>query len=397
MQVKFHSFNSIARILVNVEFHYNIKNLKDKNQDISKMLSFAEIDYNEHEKFSRVIHQAPNRNWIEQYLDLVQELLNFTGLEDSDPRLVLSIPQSGSQTHQLSVTINRRYVLTAFRYGKPVTGFIVPFDFEQLAELRASSVHWWKFEALPGEQEGETPYFIRCEGLPQEVLTSEQRRLWKKTVLSEVERCQASPYKRNHRKTFYKATVDLIYRDLLLNEAFPKNTQTALKEPNLSKVYVQVGPTELEIERQKFETEGYFNIENIEDARRRVTASIVQRQGQSEFRRKLLKAYNGRCPITGCDVELAIEAAHIIPYQGIETNHLTNGLPIRADIHTLFDLYLLSINPNHYEVVIASNLKGTCYEELEGRKLTLPLDENMWPDRKALTKHYEIFLENNKN
>ena len=70
---------------------------------------------------------------------------------------------------------------------------------------------------------------------------------------------------------------------------------------------------ELHIERQRIEAEGYFNTENLEDARRRVTSSIVQRQGQSEFRRKLLNAYDGRCPITGCNVEAAIEAQRPSP------------------------------------------------------------------------------------
>ena len=85
---------------------------------------------------------------------------------------------------------------------------------------------------------------------------------------------------------------------------------------------------------QKIESDGYFDAKNLEDARRRITASIVQRQGQSEFRRKLLDSYGGRCPVTGCNVESAIEAAHIIPYQGDATNHLANGLPLRAAIHT---------------------------------------------------------------
>ncbi|HEY9811888.1 MAG TPA: HNH endonuclease [Halomicronema sp.] len=150
--------------------------------------------------------------------------------------------------------------------------------------------------------------------------------------------------------------------------------------------------SDLNIERQKLESEGYFDAETIEDARRRITASIVQRQGQAEFRRKLLKSYGGQCPITNCDVESAIEAAHIIPYQGTETNHPTNGLPLRADIHTLFDLHLLSIQPDTYIVVIAPELINTCYQDLAGRKLTLPQDQNAAPDRNALSKHYEIFL-----
>ena len=149
---------------------------------------------------------------------------------------------------------------------------------------------------------------------------------------------------------------------------------------------------ELDAERQKIESEGYFDVETLQDARQRITASIVQRQGQAEFRRKLLIAYGGRCPITDCDVESAIEAAHIIPYQGTQTNHPTNGLPLRADIHTLFDLHLLSIRPDTKEVVIAHELVGTCYQDLADRKLTLPQDQRTAPNKNALSQHYETFL-----
>jgi hypothetical protein len=154
---------------------------------------------------------------------------------------------------------------------------------------------------------------------------------------------------------------------------------------------------ELAAERLKIESEGYFDAENLEDARRRISASIVQRQGQAEFRHKLLNSYGGRCPITDCDVESALEAAHIIPYQGIETNHPTNGLPLRADIHTLFDLHLLSIRPDTYDVVIAPELIDTCYKDLAGRKLTLPQDQQAAPNQNALSKHHETFLRKYKS
>jgi hypothetical protein len=149
---------------------------------------------------------------------------------------------------------------------------------------------------------------------------------------------------------------------------------------------------ELDAEREKIESEGYFDAETLQDARQRITASIVQRQGQAGFRRKLLIAYGGRCPITDCDVESAIEAAHIIPYQGTQTNHVTNGLPLRADIHTLFDLHLLSIRPDTNQVVIAPELIGTCYQGLADRKLTLPQERKTAPNQNALSKHYETFL-----
>src|ERR1700722_13605652 len=80
-----------------------------------------------------------------------------------------------------------------------------------------------------------------------------------------------------------------------------------------------------------------FDPKNIKDARERIRRTIVQRRGQAKFRNALLEAYGSRCAISGCGALEVLEAAHICPYQGSATNHVTNGLLLRADIHTLFD------------------------------------------------------------
>jgi len=141
------------------------------------------------------------------------------------------------------------------------------------------------------------------------------------------------------------------------------------------------------------EAEGYFNPNNIEDARTRINTSIVRRQGQALFRKILLEIYNYKCVITGCDAEQALEAAHIIPYLGSDTNHPTNGLLLRADIHTLFDLHLLSINPETMTVEVAPSLRNTCYKELIGKQLQPTKDESFKPNREAIEQHYKLFLQ----
>ena len=105
------------------------------------------------------------------------------------------------------------------------------------------------------------------------------------------------------------------------------------------------------------------------DERKRILKSVVQRQGQPEFRENLLQAYDKKCAITGCDTSVVLEAAHIIPYLGKETNHLSNGLILRADIHILFDLNLLSINPDNLEVAISHELAQSAYSQLSGSLL----------------------------
>jgi HNH endonuclease/Tetratricopeptide repeat len=136
--------------------------------------------------------------------------------------------------------------------------------------------------------------------------------------------------------------------------------------------------------------------EGREDTRERLIASVVQRPGQSEFRRKLLTAYGGQCAITGCDVEQALEAAHITPYFGIESDHTTNGLPLRADLHKLFDAHLLSIDPESFRVYVSPILQNSYYKTLHGTYLYLPEDDEYMPSKDALRNHWKLCVWTNR-
>lgn len=78
-----------------------------------------------------------------------------------------------------------------------------------------------------------------------------------------------------------------------------------------------------------------FDASNTRDARDRINRSIAIRRGQPALRSKLMEAYEGKCAVTACSVVDLLEAAHIRPYRGPHTNHIQNGLLLRADIHTL--------------------------------------------------------------
>jgi HNH endonuclease len=127
-----------------------------------------------------------------------------------------------------------------------------------------------------------------------------------------------------------------------------------------------------------------FNPRDEKDARLHVLASLVRRQGQAAFRRELFRTYGGKCAITGWAVADVLEAAHIVPYRGKHTNHVTNGILLRSDLHVLFDLHLLEINPETYSVRIDPTLHDTPYQEMHGRKLLLPADARLWPSPECL-------------
>jgi hypothetical protein len=141
-----------------------------------------------------------------------------------------------------------------------------------------------------------------------------------------------------------------------------------------------------EVEAISTEVGETFDPTDIEDGRKKVLAAVSRRQGQSQFRRALMKAYEGKCAVTSCAIEPLLEAAHIHPYLGPKTNHVTNGMLLRADIHTLFDLGLLAISADH-RLLGSDRLLGTEYEVLIGKVIAMPEKADVRPSAKALELH----------
>jgi tetratricopeptide (TPR) repeat protein len=148
--------------------------------------------------------------------------------------------------------------------------------------------------------------------------------------------------------------------------------------------------SQLKIAREKLEDqEKLLTFKSAADACEKITVSIARRQGQQKFRQSLLDAYGGKCAITNFDAEAALEAAHIIPYVETGNNEPSNGLLLRADLHTLFDLNLVAIDPETLKVYIHPNLQKTEYRKLEGKELRVTQDEICRPKQKFLKERFK--------
>lgn len=129
------------------------------------------------------------------------------------------------------------------------------------------------------------------------------------------------------------------------------------------------------------------DIRSEKDAREYSIRTIARRRGQTMFRNSLLDVYRSRCCITGCDVIPVLEAAHIKPYMGEHSNIASNGILLRADIHTLFDLGLLSID-EQYNVILADRIESsTAYRGFHGARINLPSRLDDQPDHEFLRSH----------
>lgn len=123
------------------------------------------------------------------------------------------------------------------------------------------------------------------------------------------------------------------------------------------------------------------------------------RLGQAAFRTLVLDAYGRKCALTGESTAPVLEAAHIRPYADDGRHVTSNGLLLRSDFHKLFDLGLLTVEPD-YRVRISSRIRdqyfnGKAYYRLDKQPLAaIPAFACDQPDRDALRWHNDNrFLE----
>ena len=121
---------------------------------------------------------------------------------------------------------------------------------------------------------------------------------------------------------------------------------------------------------------------------------VAPRLGQGGFRIGVLENYRRRCVITGERTEPVLEAAHIRRYSESGGHDLANGLLLRSDLHRLFDLGYIGVEPEKRSVLVSSKIRerfenGRAYYALHGTRLALPVNPATAPDPNLLRFHLE--------
>jgi DNA-directed RNA polymerase subunit RPC12/RpoP len=93
---------------------------------------------------------------------------------------------------------------------------------------------------------------------------------------------------------------------------------------------------------QWWKTGGAVDVSEIPAGYRQLTA--LARIGQGEFRRRLLVRFGPVCAFTGPQPEESLHAAHVMPFAKNPKHELAGGLLLRADLHSLFDCGLITVD-----------------------------------------------------
>jgi len=174
-------------------------------------------DKESHQRLIESIRKiAPDIEWINDYFDLAKEIIEFTGLESDDPRLVMSITKKGT----IPITINQRYVLRYERDRR--IGLIMPLDY--------GPQNYDKDRFIRAYDDGDEKYFYRNGVQEARWIVFERKNkiefsepikdYWKQAVMTELKRSKRSGFKKFHEPLVYEAVMNLSYRNKLLEEVY---------------------------------------------------------------------------------------------------------------------------------------------------------------------------------
>lgn len=176
--------------------------------------------------------------------------------------------------------------------------------------------------------------------------------------------------------------------------------QMSIKEIDLAKLEAPLGSSgEGVVKRfvsalrpvQPDNDEGEETSGSIIERQRRVLREIGVRRGQKKFRDRLIAHYGARCQVSGCEFVELVEAAHIDPYSESGDNSVRNGLLLRSDIHTLFDLGFLAIDPVTFSIRLHPAILDSAYRRFEGK--ALETNGTKGPGSAALKRRLELFTQ----
>jgi putative restriction endonuclease len=118
-----------------------------------------------------------------------------------------------------------------------------------------------------------------------------------------------------------------------------------------------------------------------------ITHNSITRTEQSEFRNNLLKKYN-KCVVTSDNCKEQLEACHIIPFSEGGDYNINNGLILTRNLHSTFDKYLWTINPNTLIIETKDgNIGDIC--KYKNNKINININQELY---KNLLYHYNKFI-----
>jgi putative restriction endonuclease len=163
----------------------------------------------------------------------------------------------------------------------------------------------------------------------------------------------------------------------------------SINADSLHELGADADTSKLLIKASKFETISEEEILILPKERQRIVATVSRLARDSDFRNKVVIAYDRKCTVSGLQLKL-IEAAHILPV-GAEgsSDDIINGLCLSPTYHRAYDrglIYLtesfeMQINKHKERELTRLGLSGGLdnFKSFLNHQILLPADRKQWP------------------
>jgi predicted CopG family antitoxin len=169
------------------------------------------VDRDAHDDLVSVVEAASSREWVNNYLDMVAELIGITGVTEDDDQLVMSIR---TDQDSLPISLGNRYCLKGYLADQKLM-VILPHGSVAVDELEEKACKTGQFSG------GEDPphWYTFPAASADEVGMGEYHEDWKQALRAERERGHLRTRGDAHKPAVYRAATDSAYRQRLLNDA----------------------------------------------------------------------------------------------------------------------------------------------------------------------------------
>ena len=128
---------------------------------------------------------------------------------------------------------------------------------------------------------------------------------------------------------------------------------------------------------------------------------MKQRLHQPAFRARVLSAYGVRCAVCNLQMGALLEGAHITPDSDPNSStKVNNGICLCKIHHSAYDATLLGIDTDfsiHIRADVMQESDGPMLkyglQEMHGKDLILPSQQDHWPDLSRLSHRFHQFEE----
>lgn len=240
--------------------------------------------------------------------------------------------------------------------------------------------------------DGEEKYRQRCRGCGSTALkarTTMEPAYRCSNCFAEFDRPKEEPieitvYRADYARSWLAIEGAVTARELEASCYLSHSKQQAIRPVDPTALGRLLDSRQFLVGREWWRDGGVIELPEIPAGRQRRT--VLGRIGQQEFRRRLLERFGPVCAFTGPQPPDSLHAAHVMPYATDPRHEIAGGLLLRADLHSLFDRGLITIDPELAVRIDPSLKKYRELSRLDGSTLQINPNDPHLPILRGLLK-----------